>query len=74
MNICPYFEQQDIENLPTEDVRPVEKKVVYRNPKTGDIYESAEQFPDTRFRTKYALEHPDEFAQILGYEVLRRDI
>lgn len=69
---CAEKVREVIENLPTEDVKPVEKKVVYRNPKTGDIYESAEQFPDTRFRTKYALKHPDEFAQILGYEKIER--
>ena len=42
----------------------------FLNPKTGEIYETVWQFPDTRFRTKYAIEHPEEFARLMGYEVV----
>ena len=42
----------------------------FLNPKTGEIYETVWQFPDTRFRTKYAIEHPEEFARLMGYEML----
>ena len=39
-------------------------------PKTGEIYETVWQIPDTRFRTKYAIEHPEEFARLMGDEVV----
>lgn len=42
----------------------------FLNPKTGEIYETVWQIPDTRFRTKYAIEHPEEFARLMGYEVV----
>lgn len=42
----------------------------FLNPKTGEIYETVWQIPDTRFRTKYAIEHPEEFARLMGDEVV----
>ena len=45
----------------------------FLNPKTGEIYETVWQIPDTRFRTKYAIEHPEEFARLMGYEVVEDD-
>ena len=33
--------------------------------KTGEIYDSVWQIPDTRFRTRYAIDHPEEAADIL---------
>ena len=45
----------------------------FLNPKTGEIYETVWQIPDTRFRTKYAIEHPEEFARLIGYEMLEDD-
>ena len=38
--------------------------------KTGEIYDSVWQIPDTRFRTRYAIDHPEEYARLLGYEVV----
>lgn len=38
--------------------------------KTGEVYDSVWQIPDTRFRTRYAIDHPEEYARILGYEVV----
>lgn len=34
------------------------------------MYDSVWQFPDTRFRTRYAIDHPEEYARFLGYEVV----
>lgn len=45
----------------------------FRNPETGDVYDSVWQFPDTRFRTRYAIDHPEEYARFLGYEVVEDD-
>ena len=42
----------------------------FRDPATGEVYESVWQFPDTRFRTQYAIDHPAEYARFLGYEVV----
>ena len=42
----------------------------FRNPETGEVYDSVWQFPDTRFRTRYAIDHPEEYARFLGYEVV----
>lgn len=45
----------------------------FRNQATGEVYESVWQFPDTRFRTRYAIDHPEEYARFLGYEVVVED-
>ena len=42
----------------------------FKNPTTGEVYDSVWQFPDTRFRTRYAIDHPEEYARFLGYEVV----
>ena len=42
----------------------------FRNPATGEVYDSVWLFPDTRFRTQYAIDHPEEYARFLGYEVV----
>lgn len=42
----------------------------FRDPATGEVYDSVWQFPDTRFRTRYAIDHPEEYARFLGYEVV----
>lgn len=41
--------------------------------KTGEVYDSVWQIPDTRFRTRYAIDHPEEYARFLGYEVVEDD-
>ena len=45
----------------------------FRNPETREVYDSAWKFPDTRFRTRYAIDHPEEYARVLGYEVVEDD-
>ena len=45
----------------------------FRNPATGEVYDSVWLFPDTRFRTQYAIDHPEEYARFLGYEVVEDD-
>ena len=45
----------------------------FNNPATGEVYDSVWQFPDTRFRTQYAIDHPEEYARFLGYEVVEDD-
>lgn len=42
----------------------------FKDPATGEVYDSVWLFPDTRFRTQYAIDHPEEYAQFLGYEVV----
>ena len=42
----------------------------FRDPATGEVYESVWQFQDTRFRTQYAIDNPAEYARFLGYEVV----
>lgn len=42
----------------------------FKNPETGEVYASVWQFQDTRFRTRYAIDHPEEYARFLGYEVV----
>ena len=41
--------------------------------KTGEVYDSVWQIPDTRFRTRYAIDHPEEYARFLGYEAVWDD-
>jgi len=46
--------------------------MMFRNPETGEVYESVWQLPDTGFRTRYAIDHPEEYARFLGYEVVEK--